>query len=274
VNGQYNSKQAPVKNCKSAMFPVGSHICLHGEKFTVANSWNTGSGATVNIEETWPSGDFFKEDDEITPHCSNFRALPKRSCDPATKATPWYSYGSRAEAEEACKAEGCEGLGTKEEQIEYGPLCAHLYSSDAAGFFMNEKHDGCGNKGWNNGQWRVNAGQDLGAFCAGCPDCPPEDPTPVPAPEPAGDEEATDETPAENAATPSQEEGIPGNRCGPKFHDSVCDCNGDFPNALYCNEMNGWCGNKAAHRDAQESTKLRWRRVDERLAGKEVLRQR
>jgi len=70
VNGQYNSMQAPVKNCKSDAFPVGSHFCLHGERFTVAASWNTGSsGATVNIEGNWPNGDFFTDDDEITPGC-------------------------------------------------------------------------------------------------------------------------------------------------------------------------------------------------------------
>ena len=70
VHGQYNSRQAPVKNCRADMFPVGSHVCLHGERFTVAASWNTGSsGATVNIEGNWPNGDFFTDDDEITPGC-------------------------------------------------------------------------------------------------------------------------------------------------------------------------------------------------------------
>merc|ERR1719420_2644770 len=80
----------------------------------------------------------------------------------------WYSYGSRAAAEEACKAEGCDRLGTKEEQIEYGSLCTVLWSSQTKGYFMIGKHAGCGQDGWNNGGWRATAG----AFCAGCPDCP------------------------------------------------------------------------------------------------------
>jgi len=72
VHGQYNSMQAPVKNCKSDAFPEGSHFCLHGAKFTVKKSWNTGrSGATVNIEGRFPSRDFFKEGDLITPRASS-----------------------------------------------------------------------------------------------------------------------------------------------------------------------------------------------------------
>merc|ERR1719171_1546622 len=200
VNGQYNSMQAPVENCRSDAFPVGSHFCLHGEKFTVASSWNTGgSGATVNIVERWPSGDFFKEGDLITPMSSscgvqptpteapatpapteasaegdgtpegsNFRPLPKRSCDDETKALQWYSYDSRAAAEEACLAEGCGRLGTKQEQTEYGSLCSVLWSSDAKGYHMIGKHKGCGHDGWNGGGGRTTAG----AFCAECHDCP------------------------------------------------------------------------------------------------------
>jgi len=67
---------------------------------------------------------------------------------------------------------------------------------------------------------------------------------------PTSTEDATSED-----ETTSEEEEIPDNRCGPLFQDSVCDCNGDMPKALYCNERNGWCGPTAAHRDAQESTK-------------------
>jgi hypothetical protein len=104
----------------------------------------------------------------VSEQGSRFRALPKQSCDPATKAIEWYSYDSRTAAEGACRAEGCERLGTKEEQIEYGSLCAVLWSSDAKGYFMVGKHQGCGNDGWNNGGWTPTAG----AFCAGCPDCP------------------------------------------------------------------------------------------------------
>jgi len=103
------------------------------------------------------------------PDCpgSNFRALPKRSCHEETKSLQWYSYDSRAAAEEACLAEGCGRLGTKEEQIEYGSLCAVLWSSDAKGYHMIGKHQGCGNDGWN-GAGRKTAG----AFCAECHDCP------------------------------------------------------------------------------------------------------
>merc|ERR1711924_104795 len=115
-----------------------------------------------------------QEVEEEAEEGDEFRPLPKKSCDADTKAAPWYSYGSRAEAEAACKAEGCKGLGTKEEQIAYGSQCTYMYSSDEAGFYMKEKAAGCGNAGWNNGAWKVKAGQDLGAFCAGCPACPPE----------------------------------------------------------------------------------------------------
>jgi hypothetical protein len=64
------------------------------------------------------------------------------------------------------------------------------------------------------------------------------------------------ETAPEPAPEPPQqeEEEIPDNRCGPLFQDKVCNCAGDFPKALYCNEKNGWCGDTPAHRNAQSST--------------------
>ena len=40
-------------------------------------------------------------------------------------------------------------------------------------------------------------------------------------------------------------------RCGPHFNNQVCSGSGY---AIFCNEFNGWCGNTAAHRDAQPST--------------------
>merc|ERR1719321_891828 len=120
---------------------------------------------------------------------SNFRALPKRSCDDETKALQWYSYDSRAAAEEACLAEGCGRLGTKQEQTEYGSLCSVLWSSDAKGYHMIGKHNGCGHDGWNGGGWTTTAG----AFCAECPDCP------------ASEEESG--TPEEESGTPEDESG-------------------------------------------------------------------
>jgi hypothetical protein len=86
-----------------------------------------------------------------------------------------------------------------------------------------------------------------GTDCTGC----------SPAPEGGATEDAEpeDETSSGDAATISKEKIVAENRCGPKFHDHVCDCHGDYPSALYCNEHNGWCGNRAEHKNAQESTK-------------------
>jgi hypothetical protein len=70
------------------------------------------------------------------------------------------------------------------------------------------------------------------------------------------DSEATEAPEAPPEAPPQhEEEDIPGNRCGPLFQDKVCNCAGEFPKALYCNERNGWCGDTPAHRDAQSSTR-------------------
>jgi len=66
---------------------------------------------------------------------------------------------------------------------------------------------------------------------------------------------STADATSEDETTSQEVEEIPDNRCGPLFQDHVCNCNGDLPKALYCNERNGWCGPTDAHRDAQESTK-------------------
>jgi hypothetical protein len=41
-------------------------------------------------------------------------------------------------------------------------------------------------------------------------------------------------------------------RCGPLFDGMYCTDTTDF--TIYCNEINGWCGNTDEHKNAQPST--------------------
>ena len=57
--------------------------------------------------------------------------------------------------------------------------------------------------------------------------------------------------PAETCPATSNNPVAPG-RCGPKFNNQFCSGAGYN---IYCNEVNGWCGNSEKHQHAQLSTK-------------------